>query len=324
MYTPEFLGVYHIFISIYLQNKARFPPFIAGTVFAGTIGAMNQPPIIVLLTDFGLSDAYVGTMKGVMLSICPAARLIDLTHAIEPQNIREAAYALLTAFRYFPAHTVFLIVIDPGVGTAREPIAIATDHGLYVAPNNGVLSYVLPHVTVQHTAVLQNPDYRLPVVSQTFHGRDIFCPASAHLATGVPISAFGPPPSELVRLPDPRLDITPTLVHGEVLHIDHFGNIITSIGCLAWTGPDTLQLQPSFGRDRDHPVPPVISARRCRVMVGTGAPLAIHRTYGDVPPGTPTALVGSSGQLEIGINQGCAAQVLAVSTGDAVTLFLDE
>jgi S-adenosylmethionine hydrolase len=281
---------------------------------------MNPPPIIVLLTDFGLSDAYVGTMKGVMLSICPSARLVDLTHAIEPQNVRQAAYVLLTAFRYFPPHTVFLIVVDPGVGTAREPVAVAAAHGLYVAPNNGVLSYVLPHVDVQHTALLQNTGYQLPAVSQTFHGRDIFGPAAAHLANGVPVPALGPPPSELVRLTDPRLDITPTCVHGEVLHIDHFGNIITSIGRLAWTGPDTLQLQPQFGRDYDHPVPFVLSTARCRVTVGTNAPLVIHRTYGAVSPGTPTALVGSSGQLEIGINQGSAAQVLAVLIGDAVTL----
>jgi S-adenosylmethionine hydrolase len=281
---------------------------------------MNQPLIIALLTDFGLSDAYVGTMKGVMLSICPSAHLVDLTHTIEPQNVRQAAYMLLTTFRYFPPHTVFLVVVDPGVGTAREPIAVAADCGFYVAPNNGVLSYVLPHVDVQRAAVLQNPGYQLPAISQTFHGRDIFCPAAAHLANGVPVSAFGPPPSELVRLPDPRLDITPTALQGEVLHIDHFGNIITSIGRLAWTGPDTLQLQPQFGRDHDHPAPFVLSAARCRVTVGTQTIPAVHRTYGGAPPGMLTALVGSSGQLEIGVNQGSAAQILAVSIGDAVTL----
>jgi S-adenosylmethionine hydrolase len=280
---------------------------------------MNQTPIITLLTDFGSSDAYVGTMKGVMLSICPAARLIDLTHAIEPQNVRQAAYVLLTAFRHFPPHTVFLIVVDPGVGTSREPVAVETDHGVYVAPNNGVLSYVLPQTHVLHTAVLQNPDYQLPTVSQTFHGRDIFGPAAAHVANGVPVRAFGPPPPELVKLSDPRLEITPSQIHGEVLHIDHFGNIITSIGRLGWTGPNTLHFEPQFGRDHLL-LPPVIDASHSTLMIGTQTIKGICRTYGEVPPGTLAALVGSSGQLEIGLNQGSAAKYLSASIGDPVTI----
>ena len=280
---------------------------------------MNQYPIITLLTDFGLSDAYVGTMKGVMLSICPDARLIDLTHAIQPQNVRQAAYVLLTAFRHFPPHTVFLVVIDPGVGTARDPIAVTTDHGAFVAPNNGVLSYVLPHVQVLHSAVLQNPDYRLPVVSQTFHGRDVFAPAAAHLAKQVAVTAFGPPPAELVALPDPCLTITPSQILGEVLHIDHFGNIVTSIGRLAWTGADTLHLEPQFGRDHNL-LPPLLDVTRCTVTLGDQTIPAIHKTYCDVPPGTLTALIGSSGQLEIGVNQGSAAERLAASLGDPVAV----
>ncbi len=197
---------------------------------------MNPTPAIALLTDFGLTDAYVGTMKGVMLSICPAARLIDLTHAVEPQNIRQAAYLLLTAYRYFPPQTVFLVVVDPGVGTARQPIAVETDHGFYVAPDNGVLSYVLSQVQIRQQVILQNPAYQLPAASQTFHGRDIFSPAAAHLANGVPITDLGPAVARIERLPDPLLKISAEQVCGEVLHIDHFGNVITSIGRLIWTG----------------------------------------------------------------------------------------
>ncbi len=254
-----------------------------------------------------------------MLSICPSARLIDLTHAIQPHNVRQAAYVLLTAFRHFPPHTVFLVVVDPGVGTDRDPIAVATDHGVFVGPNNGVLSYVLPHVRVLHAAVLQNPDYQLPVVSETFHGRDIFCPAAAHLANQVAIAEFGPPPAELVKLPDPRLTITPSQIHGEVLHIDHFGNVVTSIGRLTWTGPDTLHLEPQFGRDHDL-LPPLLDVPRCTVTVGGQTIPAIHKMYGAVSPGALTALVGSSGQLEIGVNQGSATERLGVSIGDPVAV----
>jgi hypothetical protein len=144
---------------------------------------MNPPPIIALLTDFGLLDAYVGTMKGVMLAICPAARLVDLTHAVDPQNIRQAAYLLLTAVHYFPPQTVFVAVVDPGVGTQREAIAAATDYGRFVGPNNGVFSFVVAQVAVRHAVVLQNRDYLLQgELSTTFHGRDVFAPAAAHLA----------------------------------------------------------------------------------------------------------------------------------------------
>jgi S-adenosylmethionine hydrolase len=281
---------------------------------------MNTVPIIALLTDFGLSDAYVGTMKGVLLSICPAARLVDLSHAVEPQNVRQAAYILLTAVPYFPPDTVFLVVVDPGVGTAREPIALQGDHGIYVAPDNGVLSYVLRRVRVQQTVILENLDYRLPNASKTFHGRDIFSPAAAHLANGVPITALGPPLPELQRLPDPHLDIAPPRIDGEVLHIDHFGNVITSIGELIWTGPSILQLIPRFGPY--HPSLPTLDAQTCYVTIGSQSIRAISLTYGSGPPGTLTALVGSSGQLEIGVNQGNAARSLGAGIGDPVTLFL--
>ncbi|MBI5959486.1 MAG: SAM-dependent chlorinase/fluorinase [Chloroflexi bacterium] len=277
---------------------------------------MNENPIIVLLTDFGLTDAYVGTMKGVMLSICPAAHLVDLTHAIEPQNIRQAAYVLLTAFRYFPADTIFLIVVDPGVGTTREPAAVETEHGFYVAPDNGVLSYVLRQVHVKQVVTLQNPAYRLPTLSQTFHGRDIFGPAAAHLAKGVPISELGPAQLSLVTLNDPVMEVLPSSIRGEVLHIDHFGNIITSIGRLTWTTGDSLRLEPIFGLNRESLS--AIPRLSCKITIGTYTLDKLNLTYGAVPPGDLTALVGSSGQLEIGVNQGHAARALSVSMGDPV------
>lgn len=283
---------------------------------------MNKQPIIAQLTDFGLSDAYVGTMKGVMLTICPDAQIVDITHAIQPQNVRQAAYVLLTAFRYFPAHTVYNIVVDPGVGTAREAIAVATNNGVYVAPNNGVLTYTLQHLAVEHAVVLENPRYRLSTISTTFHGRDIFSPASAHLAAGVPITELGPTLAELVKLPAPRLDITPGRIAGEVLHIDHFGNIITSIGLMRWETPSTLTLNPAFAPPADDSdLQAAIDAQRARLVIGAHTLSQIRPTYGMVQPGEATMLVGSSGQLEVGINQGNAARSLNVSLGDPVTLY---
>jgi S-adenosylmethionine hydrolase len=282
---------------------------------------MNKNPLIALLTDFGLSDAYVGTMKGVILRICPAARLVDLTHDIQPQNIRQAAYVLLTSYAYFPPETVFLVVVDPGVGTARAPVVVETDHGTYVAPDNGVLSYVLSQVTVLRSVLLHNPEYRLADVSSTFHGRDIFAPAAAHLAAGVPARQFGPPADELVTLPEPRLDIDLPRITGEVQHIDHFGNIITSIGWLSWSGPDTLALSPQFGSPDSGLTD--INAASCTVSLKQKAVLGIRPTYGAVAPGAITALIGSAGQLEIGMNQGSAAAEFGARIGDPVTLIIE-
>jgi len=280
----------------------------------------QHTPLIALLTDFGLRDAYVGTMKGVMLSICPSARLVDLTHHVPPQDVRAGAYVLSTSFRHFSPHTVFLIVVDPGVGTARQPLAVETAHGVYVAPNNGVLSYVLPHVEVRHAVEITEPRYALPGVSRTFHGRDIFAPAAAHLAAGVPITALGPAVPELIRLDAPRLEIVPGAIQGEVIYIDHFGNVITSIGYLAWDG-DMLSLTPGFGRAPGEPL--AFTAAATRIRVGGATVSGIRPTYGAVEPGTLLALVGSSGQLELGVNQGSAAARLGVRTGDPVELMLE-
>ncbi len=277
-------------------------------------------PIIALLTDFGLADAYVGIMKGVVLGICPTARLIDLTHDIQPQNVRQAAYVLLTAYRYFPPETVFLVVVDPGVGTARAPIAVETAHGRFVAPDNGVLSYVLQETPPRQTVALTEHRFHLPEISQTFHGRDIFSPVAAYLAQGTPLTAFGPPRQNLVTLPPPRLSADAGKIVGEVLHIDRFGNLISSIGRLSWEDEEHLQFSPRFGVRMD--VPPALVAKACRVQIG-GHPVGpIRRTYGAVPAGTVTALIGSAGQLEIGVNQGNAAEVLGMTIGDPVVLHL--
>ena len=188
-------------------------------------------PVIALLTDFGTADHYVGAMKGVMLGICPGATFVDITHEIPPQDVLGGALQLGACWQYFPAGTVFLAVVDPGVGSARRAIAVEADGRRFVAPDNGLLTMVLraPEGGQAHFEI-SNPRYAAPLVSRTFEGRDRFAPAAAWLAAGVELAALGAPLSDWVRLdiPEPR-DLGDRL-EGEVLAVDRFGNLITNIG----------------------------------------------------------------------------------------------
>ncbi|RMG86329.1 MAG: hypothetical protein D6712_07790, partial [Chloroflexi bacterium] len=212
-------------------------------------------PTIVLLTDFGVTDIYVGVMKGVMRAICPSATFIDLTHAVQPQNVREGAYHLFNSYRYFPEGTVFLVVVDPGVGSARRPIIVRANGYTFIAPDNGILAYTLQDLGGEYEAYeLANPEYHMPDMSVTFHGRDIFAPGAAHAAAGVPLAQFGPRLEQIKSLPTPQMVIQEHKISGEVMHIDHFGNVATSIGKLRWLAPERLRLEPCFG-ERKTPVP---------------------------------------------------------------------
>jgi S-adenosylmethionine hydrolase len=171
--------------------------------------------------------------------------LVDISHEIMPQDVRQAAYVLYTVYPFFLPHAVHLVVVDPGVGSARRPIALRTPAGYFVGPDNGVFSYVMACESVETLVEPSDPRYRLAEVSRTFHGRDVFAPAAAHLAAGVPITALGPPVPDPVTFPLPRLEVTPSSITGEVLHADRFGNVITSIGRLAWDW-DELSLEPAF------------------------------------------------------------------------------
>ena len=268
--------------------------------------------ILTLTTDFGVADGYVGVMKGVILSIAPQARLVDLSHHIPPQDVRRAALLLYTAAPFFPADTVHLAVIDPGVGSARRPLALRTPAGTFVGPDNGLFSYL--SAAVEWTAVeLRDPAYRLPHPGDTFHGRDIFAPVAAHLAAGVPLEALGPPLRDPVALPLPALTVAPGLVTGEVLYSDHFGNLVTSIGLLRW-GQDGLMLRPAFRSARQ----PLSIPPTALVEVDGRTLTPIRHTYSDVAVGEPLALVGSSGFLEIAVRQGDARQTLGVRPGATV------
>jgi len=279
---------------------------------------MGKIPLVTLTTDFGTGDSYVGTMKGVILNIAPDVRLVDITHHIAPQNVRQAAYALYTAYPFFPPHTVHLVVVDPGVGSARRPIALHAAGGAFVGPDNGVFSYVMARETVEAIVELADPRYRLPQVSHTFHGRDVFAPAAAHLAAGVPITALGPPARDPVTFPLPRLEIATGAITGEVLHADHFGNVVTSIGRLAWSG-DALSLDPAF-RGTESKEQMRFKADEATIVVGGREVVGVRRTYAAVEPGETLALVGSEGYLEIAVREGSAARRLGLRPGDAVTV----
>ncbi|MEM1369628.1 MAG: SAM-dependent chlorinase/fluorinase [Cyanobacteria bacterium P01_H01_bin.15] len=253
--------------------------------------------LITLLTDFGDRDVYVGVMKGVIASINPRVTVIDLTHQIPPQSISTARFQLLNAFPYFPGGTVHLAVIDPGVGNCdRKPVAIACRDSYLVGPDNGLFSGVCQQFPISQVVELNNSRYwRTQTPSTTFHGRDIFAPVAAHLARGVPLADLGATISQesLQTLTEFETEYGAGF-RGQVQHIDHFGNLITTL--------------PS----EKVPANAMICIKQQRLTLGG--------TYSDQPKDQLVAIIGSHGWLEIAVNQGSAAQKLDVKVGAAVWL----
>jgi len=258
--------------------------------------------LITLTTDFGLADPYVAEMKGVILSISPNTSIVDISHDIEKFNVRMAAYTLAIAARYFSKDTVHLAVVDPGVGTKRNAILIQTRRAFYVGPDNGVLALAARSQRIEHIFKITNPKFMLPNVSNTFHGRDIFAPAAAHLSKGVQPSEFGPEIKRISETPFARIVRENNMILGEVLHTDRFGNLITSFPQELLQGT-RLKNKISFR----------LKSRRLT--------LSLYKTYAEAKKNEPFALFGSHGFLEIAINQGNAAANLRVKTGDKITLF---
>jgi S-adenosylmethionine hydrolase len=263
---------------------------------------MSQP-VITLTTDFGQADGYVGTMKGVILDICPQATLVDISHEIHPQAARQASYVLSTAVPYFPPGTIHLVVVDPGVGGQRRPIVVQTEKAIYVAPDNGVLTLALARDPARLAVDLTQPRYRLPRVSATFHGRDIFAPAAAHLASGVEPQEMGDviPVEELVTLPALQPQAQPDgSWQAQVLHVDRFGNLITTI-----QGASIEELG-------------TIDDPELLVVAGGEQIVGLSRTFADVEQGDLVTYMGSSGYLEIALREGSAAGRLGMRVGDPV------
>jgi S-adenosylmethionine hydrolase len=271
--------------------------------------------IVTITTDFGTEDAYVPAMKGTMLSIAPEARLVDVTHAVAPQDVMEAGFVLKAAYEYFPSGSIHLVVVDPGVGTERRAVAVRQDDHWFVGPDNGVFPLVLDGTSPDAMVELDNPEmWRTTAPSTTFHGRDIFAPAAAHLAAGRSLEALGTPLEALEPLRWAQPMAETGTVQGWVVHVDHFGNCITNIR--RRTVADAL--------DRDAELSSVDALPPVEAFVGTTTLHAIRSTYGDVAEEDPLLLFGSTGYLEVAVNSGSAADRLNIRKGDSVKLSFDD
>ena len=264
-------------------------------------------PPIVLLTDFGFRDSYAGVMKGVIRGICHDAEVIDLSHNIMPHDVVEAAFVLSASYEYFPAETVFACVVDPGVGTGRAVLCMRANSQTFLAPDNGLLSVIADKAGQEDLREVTAAEYMLQERSTTFHGRDIFAPVAAHLAAGLEREKLGSAVRNFRRLTLPKpVRTADGSLRGEIIYIDQFGNLITNIRSA--TLERSLEGAP----------------REARVRVKEREIEGIVHAYADRPKGEMLALIGSSGYLEIAVNQGSAAQFLGCEKGDTVTVAASE
>lgn len=280
----------------------------------------NSSCIITLTTDFGTSDIYVGVMKGVILNINPHVQIVDITHAISPQNIHEAAFTINSAYRFFPKGTIHVIVVDPGVGSDRQAMVCKTDDGFFVCPNNGVLSYLLQHFETEEVqavdaVAIENPTYILPRVCNTFHGRDIFAPIAAHLSLDVSLADIGTPIRNLIRFPFPAIHTTQDTLTGQIISVDSFGNLITNIteNVLAAFLLSSESTEDTVKELDKHAV-----SAQFEIIAGNTSLKKLNGTYVESEAGKPLAIIGSFGLLEIAINLGNAEAHLGLKSGDKV------
>ncbi len=262
--------------------------------------ANRKWPIITLLTDFGLKDPYVASMKGVMLSINPHCHLIDITHQVNPHDIREGAFTLAQAYASFPKGTIHLAVVDPGVGGPRRPALFVTKNYFFVGPDNGLFTFALRAEILKQVVVLTNQKFFLPKISSTFHGRDIFAPVAAHLSLGVKPQSFGPSIKSWRKIffPDPPLKQGKLV--GEIVHVDGFGNLVTNINRKSL-------LQFAQGR-------PFV------IRVGKRIIRGLKKGYWEGDKDEPITLIGSGGFLEISVREGNAQNVLNIKKGNRIVV----
>jgi S-adenosyl-L-methionine hydrolase (adenosine-forming) len=254
---------------------------------------MNRP--IALLTDFGQSDWFVASMKGAILSVNPRAVIVDITHDIPAGGISSAAFNLLACHSSFPKGTIFVAVVDPGVGSSRAAIAAKAGPYFLLGPDNGALSPVIDNYYNPEFRAILNPKYFRKKVSLTFHGRDIFAPAAAHLSKGVAFEKVGPRIKDIVRLKISLARETGNKITGRILYIDHFGNAITNI-------------------------PSSLVSRRINHVFVKGRKIPLCSCYADVDEGKPLAVIGSCGFMEIAVNKGNAAKKMRLNIGDKVEI----
>ena len=253
--------------------------------------------IITLTSDFGYKDSFVGIMKGVIAALNPQARIIDLSHGISPQDVIGAALLLRHSVEYFPRGTVHVVVVDPGVGSARRPVLVEASGYFLVGPDNGVLSLACQDSAEQRVIHLSNTAYHRPTLSNTFHGRDVFAPVAAHLSLGVDPASLGNAVDDFSRLVLPPVRVRPNAIEGEIVYIDGFGNLFTNIG--------VQELQP-FVHNK-------VAFHICGIVIQG---VATH--YAAAEPGDLVALINSWGMLEIALNQGNAQHRCAARIGDKI------
>jgi S-adenosylmethionine hydrolase len=257
-------------------------------------------PVIALLTDFGSSDHYAGAMKGVILSLCPDVTLVDITHDIPPHDVVAGAMELVASYKFFPVGTIFLVVVDPGVGSARHGIAAEAGGYKFVAPDNGVLTLVFKEAHPKRVVELTERRYARPTVSRTFEGRDRFAPAAAWLAKGIELAGLGRPLAAWQSLTVPEPVVSEVTVTGEVLRVDRFGNLVTNVD------------RRTFDR--------FAGAGGLEITAGPHAVTKVVATYSEAEPGTVCALFGSTEHLEIAVNGASAADQLQLARGAPVTI----
>jgi S-adenosyl-L-methionine hydrolase (adenosine-forming) len=263
--------------------------------------------IITLTTDFGLNDHFVGAMKGVILQIDPEAQIIDISHAVQPFDILDGALTISQAYSYFPSGTVHMVIVDPGVGTARRPILMAGDRHLFVAPDNGVLSLIYDReqrISVRH---ITSEHYFLQPRSNTFHARDIFSPVAAYMAKGIDPDRFGEEITDYVRFSAPRpKPIDERTLRGVVLKVDRFGNLVTNI--TAQDAPQLFSATPSA----------------FKITIGSKSQATrIYSNYAEGAPGEVFGILGSMGFLEVASNRGSAFQLLGAGKGSEVNVVME-
>ena len=255
---------------------------------------------IALLTDFGTTDHYVGVMKGTILNICPHIDIIDITHDVAPGNVQQCCFLLDSSHRYFSKGTIFVAVVDPGVGSTRRPIVVNANDYLFIAPDNGILTNIIRENRNYEIRIIENAAYMLKKISRTFHGRDIFAPTAANIAAGKPFRAIGNQIDDPLLLSEGYYKDWDTHIETEILHIDKFGNIITAI-------PETFE----FSDHRFH----------LKTENNDYFNIKIAGTFNDLAPEELGLIRGSSGRFEIALNSNSAAVKLKVKVSDSIRLF---
>jgi S-adenosyl-L-methionine hydrolase (adenosine-forming) len=260
-------------------------------------------PIITLTTDYGTGDHLVGVMKGVILNINPEVQVVDITHGVLAHDILDGALTIGQAYSYFPPKTIHVVVVDPGVGTARRPILVASDQHYFVAPDNGVLSAVYDQTEALYAWHITSEHYFRNPVSNTFHGRDVFAPVAAWLSKSWQTSAFGDPITDFTRFAIPKPKANGNMLKAIVLRVDNFGNLITNVK--AADAPALVAADGKF-----------------TIRVGNAEVKKVFQTFAQGTPGEAFGVIGSSGYLEISVNKGSAARALGAMRGAEVTVEL--